>query len=265
MRVKSLWNVKPRIFTKEEMIELLECYKTILNTSMIDYLNDLIELRISVIKDVISSDTRKSLAEVEIYKRVVTYNIYNMVSKFTKEYEDKFKLTFDMDSIGFYMALGNVDVFSYYPRNDNHDYDIMNLYQIVHSEEKVQEEIQRIMNKLEKLRGQHNPFDYPKDDHYGYPVVGGPGDFWSGHHQREISIYEDLLKKLVSKKSLTENEEKQIEITSKLHKDLIDVFDLDLSNFKEQDGGSFYSGTRLEKKLVKCMPWLNIIDNTKYI
>ena len=259
-------NRKPEIYTKKEMIELLKQYKSILNTDMIDYLNSLIELKLSVTEDVISSDVRKSLSELDIYKKVVTYNIYNVVFDLTKEYEDNGKLSFNVDASGFYVDFDdNVEIFSYSLINNAHDYNIMNLYQTVHSEEKVEEEIERVINKLDHLHKQCNPYDYSKDP-YGYPVIGGPGDYWSGNHQSEIASYEGLLKTLKAKKELTSKEEKEIEITSKIHQDLIEVFNLDLNSFKEQEDISFYdSKTKLQKRMVNCMPHLNIVDNIKYV
>ncbi len=260
-----MWNKKPEIYTKEEMIELLKQYKNILNTTMIDYLDSLIELKIPVTKELISSDVRESLSELDVYKKVVTYNIYNIVSNLTKAYEESGRLNFDVDTSGFYVNLDNVEVFSYYLVNDVHNYNIMDLYQTVRNEEKVKEEIERVMNKLDSLNRQHNPFGYSTDP-YGYPVVGGPGDYWAGNHQSEIASYENLLKKLESKTELTKFEEKEIEITSKLHQDLIEVFNLDLNTFKDQECTSFYgSKTKLQKRMVKCMPHLNIVDNIKYV
>lgn len=47
-----------KINTKEELIELLNNYKGILNNVMIDYLNSLINLDFSVIRDYIDSNDR---------------------------------------------------------------------------------------------------------------------------------------------------------------------------------------------------------------
>lgn len=57
------------ISTKEELIELLKKYKGILNSSIIEYLNYLIELEFSVIKDYIGEEERLALSELELYKK----------------------------------------------------------------------------------------------------------------------------------------------------------------------------------------------------
>ena len=65
------------INSKEELLILLNQYEGILKKNMIEYLNSLIELEFSVIKDYISESDRKALSELEIYKKIAIYNIYN--------------------------------------------------------------------------------------------------------------------------------------------------------------------------------------------
>lgn len=60
------WN---KLETKEKLLELLKRYRGILANSMIDYLNSLVELEFSVIREYISDSDRKALAELEIYKK----------------------------------------------------------------------------------------------------------------------------------------------------------------------------------------------------
>ena len=77
LRKNGNWN---KINTREEILELLKKYNRILSGSMIHYLNGLVDLEFSVIKDNInvSDDDRKVLSELEVYKRIAMYNIYNM-------------------------------------------------------------------------------------------------------------------------------------------------------------------------------------------
>ena len=76
LRKNGNWN---KINTREELLELLKKYNRILSGSMIHYLNDLVDLEFSVIKDNINvnEDDKKILSELEIYKRIAMYNIYN--------------------------------------------------------------------------------------------------------------------------------------------------------------------------------------------
>lgn len=65
-----------KVKSKEELLEMLKRYKRILNHSMEEYLNSLIELEFSVVKDYIDIRDRMCLAELKIYQDVAIYNIY---------------------------------------------------------------------------------------------------------------------------------------------------------------------------------------------
>ena len=84
LRKNDNWN---KINTREELLELLKKYNRILSGSMIHYLNDLVDLEFSVIKDNINvnEDDKKILSELEIYKRIAMYNIYNMALNIFEE------------------------------------------------------------------------------------------------------------------------------------------------------------------------------------
>ena len=85
---------------KEELKSLLENYKGILNKEMLDYLNGLIELEYSALKENISLRDRTSLRELKIYKEAFIYNIYTRAyNLFKKEIPDikRFLGTFYID------------------------------------------------------------------------------------------------------------------------------------------------------------------------
>ena len=71
---------------KEELIEQLKWSKKRLTPSMIEYLNALIELEFSVIRDeYISPATREVLQDLEIYKKIAYYNIVSRAEKLLQE------------------------------------------------------------------------------------------------------------------------------------------------------------------------------------
>ena len=75
---KLLDKEKSPLLSKEELkLLLFESYKGILSKEMIEYLDSLIELEFSVIKDYIALDNREILTELSIYRYASIYNIYN--------------------------------------------------------------------------------------------------------------------------------------------------------------------------------------------
>ena len=65
------------LITVDELKELLNSYKGILNKEMFEYLDSIINSEFSVIKENISERDRKALSELEIYKKAAIYNIYS--------------------------------------------------------------------------------------------------------------------------------------------------------------------------------------------
>ena len=55
-----------RVETKEELLESLEKYKGILSVPMIEYLNSLIELEFSVVRENIGEQDSDALSELDI-------------------------------------------------------------------------------------------------------------------------------------------------------------------------------------------------------
>ena len=75
------------IKNNDELNDSLKKYKTILNKYKYDYLQALIALDITVFKKSISDETRLTLSELEIYKDIAKYNIYNRTIKLIKKEE----------------------------------------------------------------------------------------------------------------------------------------------------------------------------------
>ena len=70
-------NPENKLATKEELIDLLKKHRGILTNSILDYLNSLVELEFSVVRENISTEEREILSELELYKKIATYNIYH--------------------------------------------------------------------------------------------------------------------------------------------------------------------------------------------
>ena len=118
LRKNGNWN---KINTREELLELLKKYNRILSGSMIHYLNDLVDLEFSVIKDNINvnEDDKKILSELEIYKRIAMYNIYNRALNMFEEANPEIMISGNNDGIeglNVYASFGerSFQVFDFY-------------------------------------------------------------------------------------------------------------------------------------------------------
>ena len=89
-------NPENKLATKEELIDLLKKHRGILTNSILDYLNSLVELEFSVVRKNISTEEREILSELEIYKKIATYNIYHRALQLLEQQ----KLPIDIDNNG---------------------------------------------------------------------------------------------------------------------------------------------------------------------
>ena len=92
--------INDNLNTREDLIKLLKNYKSILSNKVINYLESLIELEFSVIKNNIDINDRIVLSELEIYKKIAIYNIYNKALKIFNENSQNLDIFFNQDVNG---------------------------------------------------------------------------------------------------------------------------------------------------------------------
>lgn len=88
MRVFKGFNpTQEKLPNSNELLEIVNEYKGILSPEIIEYLNGLIRLEFSALReDLLSSQTMQKLTELDLYRKILMYNIYNRaVNIFTKE------------------------------------------------------------------------------------------------------------------------------------------------------------------------------------
>ena len=145
--------------SKEQLIEQLKEYKRILNKTTIDYLNDLINLDYSAIRDDIID--KSHLDELDIYRKISIYNIYNRTMNIIKDYDnEKLFSMFDVKEYDYgCIRLKGMDVFGfYYGQNimvDSPDYGFVNLYRYP----SISSELEKTNIRIELLNYEKNMFD----------------------------------------------------------------------------------------------------------
>ncbi len=282
MEIAQINDNQNKINTKKELFELLKKYKGILTDSMISYLNSLINLEFSVIKDYIGDNDRVALSELEVYKRIAIYNIYNRALKIIKNNAAELSIFSNKDIIeglNVYSSLGknrNCILFNFNYHNDPMNlrtkipsgYKTMkigniSLFQTIESKEQMEAELMRVMSELERLYDEKNPY------HSRLNTIGGPAQLWAFEHTRKIEEYEEKFNLLSSKKELTDEDKKEIEITKKFHQLLLEDYGLTNKDFEEENSQQFLDfdreNTKSHKTLIRKMPNINIKNNIKYI
>lgn len=267
-------NPENKLATKEELIDLLKKHRGILTNSILDYLNSLVELEFSVVRKNISTEEREILSELELYKKIATYNIYHRALQLLEQQ----KQPLDIDNngrleISVQVENRKVELFSFdyqerisLRKDIPEEYKSMKignvcLYRTLQNQDIREKEINRVLRKLESLYASHNP--YP----HRHSVVGGLDFYWERQHKERIEKLEDKLAELDSKKELTEVDKKEIELTNDIHQLLLADYELTNEDFEERKMPKFTTSEfdRMNKIRTKKMPNLTIVDHIKYL
>ena len=265
-----------KVNTKEELLQLLKDYKIILNNQVIDYLESLINLDFSVIRENIDDKSKEALSELEIYKRIAIYNIYNRAINLFTQSNMPLIITgnnegFESLSISVPIEDRNIKIFDFkYGEQKSLNYKIpdeyktmkigsINLYQKIENKELRIQELKRIIDKIERLYGTQNPYQYhPKK-------VGGSYVKWKIERQKEIEKYQKMLDKIDSHNVLTEIDIKEIEIMNKAHDLLLEDYGLTNDSFEDDVSITSKCSNNLQKTLIKRQPNITITNNIEYI
>lgn len=247
-----------KISSKEELKESLDRYKRILNQRVIDYLNQLVELEFSAVKDIVDIEDREMLQNLDLYKNVVAYNIYNRTLELLSN-EQELKIFDNKDRISGLMAykyIGNntIRILDY-----KYDNGTLKLFQTVDDKKVRKEQLELVMTKLEQLYDKKNPC------RSNLKRFGGPGAKWNFDHSREVSEYEELFARLDSKKEITDYEKKKIGITKKYHDLLFEEYGLTADDFIISKQAPSTVDNISNKTLVKKLPGLRIENNIEYV
>ena len=265
-----------KVNTKEELLQLLKDYKVILNNQVIDYLESLINLDFSVIRENIDDKSKEALSELEIYKRIAIYNIYNRAINIFTQSNMPLIITgndegFESLSISVPIEDRNIKIFDFkYGEQKSLNYKIpdeyktmkigsINLYQKIENKELRIQELKRIVDKIERLYGTQNPYQYhPKK-------VGGSYVKWKIERQKEIEKYQKMLDKIDSHNELTEFDIKEIKIMNKAHDLLLEDYGLTNDSFEDDVSITSKRSNNLQKTLIKRQPNITITNNIEYI
>lgn len=289
-----------RVKTKEELLDYLNKYRGIFAKPILDYLNSLIELEFSVMKGYISDSDRKQLAELGIYKEIAIYNIYNRVINLFNQQDGEFIISVRKEgleelrnlikllSVSTKLSDRNIELFTFGYEEKSAGYQIKNrtfngyrartsndcnttdighilLFQSFESKEMKDAELDRVTKRLKRLRDERNPYPPSRPGIVG----GGPEITWAFEHANKIRECEEYLEQLNSKKEISDEDKREIEITEKIHDLLLEDLGLSSEGFEEEKSqpfGHFLMGkTKLRKTFVKKMPNLIIEDCIRYI
>ncbi len=247
-----------KISSKEELKESLNKYKRILNPRVIDYLNQLVELEFSAVKDIIDIEDKEILQNLDLYKNIVAYNIYNRTLELLNN-EQELKIFDNKDRISGLMAYKGIGNNAIRILDYNYENGALKLFQTVDDKKVRKEQLELVMTKLEQLYDKKNPY------HSDLELFGCPATRWNIDYIKEVSEYEKLFTRLDSKKELTDYKKKKIGITKKYHDLLFEEYGLTDEEFIVSKQTPTTIDNIINKTLVKKLPGLRIENNIEYV
>ena len=247
-----------KISSKDELTESLNRYKRILNPRVIDYLNQLVELEFSAVKDIIDIEDREILQNLDLYKNIVAYNIYNRTLELLNN-EQELKIFDNKDRISGLMAYKDIGNPAIRILDYNYENGALKLFQTVDDKKVRKEQLELVMTKLEQLYDKKNPY------HSDLELFGCPATRWNIDYIKEVSEYEKLFTRLDSKKELTDYKKKKIAITKKYHDLLFEEYGLTDEEFIVSKQTPTTIDNISNKTLVKKLPGLRIENNIEYV
>lgn len=248
-----------KVKSKEELIFELKNNKSIISNELYEYLNSLIELEFSALKNCITNEERKFLFDFGLYKQIVVYNIYeralNILSRFDCVLKKESEL--DLDNLNAYVDDKKVFEFKYnrLPISEMDKICLIELHNMVKSDIQREKELSRIINKLETLYKENNPFGSSKT--YALQAYN-----WAFTHKNMIEQYENMLIEIDSKKVISDLDKRNMEIVNEINKLFMDDYGIAFSELNEKQD---MTSSLMNREYTKTINDVSFKNKIKYI
>ena len=244
----------------------LETYKGVLTPQMLEYLESLINLEFSVVRNYISNDERRALSQLELYKKIAEYNIYKRALMLLNKDELRF-IDNRFDFKAYYkLDTRDANVFKYALSDKPLSYDNItrnmgeiSLFQVKTNDRARYDEMGLVRDRIIKAYEQISP--YEKDG-----VLYKENDcIIILDKLKEIEKYKMELFNLSRSRTLRNEDAKEIEIQNKYHDLFLEDYGLKDKDFMPTfDEKCNDEETYLVRKLKYNIPGLTINNYVRY-
>ena len=254
--------------SKEYLIQLLNKYKTILNSEKIEYLEALINLELSCINNSITDLERYTLSELSIYNQIIKYNIYHYTKRLLENNDIDLKKFYYIYGSKYGIRLSSQTSLTKSPRIVKifdavitDDMTSVNIYNSLSSDRMREKEI-IILNK--KIKSINDSFEQDSIRVFPFGMVY---DYNNDDREDYLKKYQKALKKISSKRVLTKNDLEEIDISNIFYKLFINAYGIDDSSL-ELDTTDYIFGNShryMNKVKIKTMPNISLKVNNYYL
>lgn len=256
--------------SKEYLIQLLNKYKTILNSEKFEYLESLINLYLPCINNSITDLERETLSELSIYNQIIKYNIYHYTKRLLENNNIDLKIFYHFygNKFGFRLSAETsltkspriVKIFDAVITDDMTSVDIYNSLSSDRVRKKeiimLNKKIKSIYDSFEQYSKRVLPFGMDYDDR-----------FYNDDREEYLKKYQKALKKISSNRTLSKNDLEEIDISNTFYKLFINAYGMDDSSL-ELDTTDYIFGNShryMNKVKIKTMPNINLKVNNYYL
>ena len=227
---------------KDNLKQELLSYKDVVTSDIINYLNALIDLDISVISSrYIDEEKRKALSKLEIYEKIKLYNIFYKTTDTLKK-----------NSIGYFSDIKDYDKFKIYAISNNQSLLVfsanlslvkgyIDLYEQAYNMNIRKKALEKVVNDLKELK----KYNCNNKNYY------------------EIKKLEKLMDELEEPHYLSYMDYNNIELSTKVFQLLLDDYNLSYKDFNEEV--KTVKDKYMSRTLVLKKDDINIYRNIKYL
>lgn len=240
--------------TKSKIKQRLINHKNIFNKDIYDYLNSLLELEISAVRESLNENEKRVLNNFPIYQQIAIYNIYNRALKIISELDLGIPIKKNRDELSISTSIGKLELplFSF-AINDDDLLGTIDLYKRVFDKDVNEKLLENTKEKLTILYSEKCP--YHENEGIDDPleiVYGGPSSIWLGEYNDKVRHLQELLTRLSVRKELTKDESDSIYYTEKIQRSLLEDYGLNETNLVCEEKQELESIEKIEDEKEKA-------------
>ena len=227
------------ISTKEELEKRLDVYKGILTPEACEYLDSLVNLEFSVLRnDIISEQDRYALSQLDIYKSLAQYNVYHRAINIFKNQKDVRLLTNDNSRSGVEAdaLFGESQEIMYvFNHNDKtSDYGSIKIARIKENDGQRENEIKDLEREL-RFTSVGNL--KPSVDADGRALIGANSMAYS-IYESKVEALKNRIEKLKNASSLSDDDKRIMELTNYFHDLILEDYGIELNDDEMKEKSS---------------------------
>ena len=263
-QLKMFFNKVIKEFEIEKLSNEIKEYEGICNRELLDYFEALLFLEINILNDkTYNQEQIEKLKQLEIYRRVVKYNIYGYIKTYIEKMDKKLKITkFEENLSQYSVTYKGQELIEVFFEINKVKETMIELNYIKENIEKRKNAVDIILYELESELGDKNPYHQKyKKRNFDIEEIEKR---WIINYETSIEKLENMLQILNSRDELNKEEKKISELSEEIYNEFLNEYNLYEKKSRQKTNIDFNEEKIQEKKLIKHHQLANIYKTTIY-